>query len=63
MGCGGSDAGTWKSDFGLRVDVARWVREDKTLNDEGILERCVEEAAKAYEKRSGEVRPRADAQR
>jgi preprotein translocase subunit SecA len=44
-----------EADFGLRVDVARWVREDKTLNDEAILKRCVEEAAKAYEKRGGEV--------
>jgi preprotein translocase subunit SecA len=41
--------------FGLRVDVARWIRDDKTLNDEAILERCVAESTKAYEKRSGEV--------
>jgi preprotein translocase subunit SecA len=41
--------------FDLRVDVARWIRDDKTLNDEAILERCVAESTKAYEKRSGEV--------
>ena len=44
-----------EADFGLRVDVARWIRDDKALNDGAILERCVEEAAKAYEKRTGEV--------
>ena len=44
-----------EAQFGLRVDVARWVREDKTLNDEAILERCVAESTKAYEKRTGEV--------
>ncbi|MGI9271714.1 MAG: preprotein translocase subunit SecA [Woeseiaceae bacterium] len=36
------------SDFGVQVDVGSWIREDKTLNDEGIYERCVEEADKAY---------------
>jgi len=44
-----------EADFGLRADVARWIREDKTLHDEAILDRCVEEAAKRYEKRTGEV--------
>jgi len=44
-----------ESKFGLRVDVARWIREDKTLHDEAILERCVAEAEKAYQKRSAEV--------
>jgi preprotein translocase subunit SecA len=46
-----------EAEFGLRVDVARWIREDKNLNDEAILERCVAEAATAYEKRCGEVGP------
>ena len=44
-----------EAEFGLHADVARWVREDKTLHDAAILERCIEEAAKRYEKRSGEV--------
>jgi preprotein translocase subunit SecA len=43
-----------EAEFGLRVDVARWVREDKTLNDEAIRQRCVDEAARYYEKRVGE---------
>jgi len=48
---------TLEAEFGLRVDVARWIRDDKTLHDEAILERCIAEAAKAYEKRSAEVGP------
>ncbi len=44
-----------EADFGFSVDVAGWVHEDKTLNDEAILNRCIEEAAKAYEKRAAEV--------
>lgn len=43
-----------EADFGLRVDVARWIHEDTALNDEAILERCVAEAASAYEKRADE---------
>ncbi len=42
------------AEFGLDVDVARWIRDDKTLNDEAILQRCVDEAAEVYEKRVGE---------
>ena len=37
-----------ESDFGLHLDIDRWVREDKTLNEEGILERCIAESDKAY---------------
>ena len=37
-----------ESDFGLHLDIAEWIRSDKTLNAEGILERCLEEADKAY---------------
>jgi preprotein translocase subunit SecA len=44
-----------ESDFGLRLDISRWVREDKTLNDEGIVERCVEEAQQAYKKRESSI--------
>jgi preprotein translocase subunit SecA len=44
-----------ESQFGLGLDVARWIREDKTLNEERILERCVEESHKAYKKREGEI--------
>ncbi len=44
-----------ESQYGLGLDVARWIREDKTLNEERILERCVEESNKAYKKREGEI--------
>ena len=37
-----------ESEFGLHLDIDRWVREDKTLNEDGILERCVAESDNAY---------------
>ncbi len=43
------------SDFGLRLDVSRWVRDDKTLSAEAIADRCIEEASKAYEKKVGDI--------
>ena len=45
------------AEFGVRADVARWVREDTTLTAEGITERCIEEVTKAYEKKTGEIGP------
>ena len=45
------------AEFGVRADVARWVREDSTLTAEGITERCIEEVTKAYEKKAGEIGP------
>ncbi|MBT8098288.1 MAG: preprotein translocase subunit SecA, partial [Gammaproteobacteria bacterium] len=44
-----------ESEFDLHVDVARWIREDKTLNDAAIADRCIEEADRAYKKKEGEV--------
>jgi preprotein translocase subunit SecA len=44
-----------ESDFSLHVDVSRWANEDKTLSAEAICERCIAEAAKAYEKKAGEI--------
>jgi preprotein translocase subunit SecA len=43
------------ADFGLQVDVSRWIRDDKTLNDDGIRERCIAEADKAYRTRESSV--------
>ena len=43
------------ADFGLHLDVARWIREDKSLNDDGIRQRCIEEADKAYQSRASAV--------
>jgi len=37
-----------ESEFGVRVDVARWVHGDKTLSAEAIAEKCIEEAQSTY---------------
>ena len=44
-----------ESDFGLHVDVPRWISEEKTLSAEQICERCVKEAHGAYEKKVGDI--------
>jgi len=44
-----------ESEFGLQVDVAKWIREDKTLNDDAILQNCVEKADQAYKEREGTI--------
>jgi preprotein translocase subunit SecA len=44
-----------ESDFGLRPEIARWIREDKTLNDDGIIQRCIDEAEQAYKQRESSV--------
>ena len=46
-----------ESEFGLRLDIDRWIHEDRTLNEDGILARCIEESDKAYQKRAGEIGP------
>jgi preprotein translocase subunit SecA len=43
------------SEFGLRLDIDRWIREEKTLNEDGILERCITESDQAYEKKEGTI--------
>ncbi len=44
-----------ESEFGLNVDVGRWIREEKTLNDEAILERCIDQADQAYKSRESTI--------
>ena len=44
-----------ESDFGLQVDVAQWIRDDRTLNEDGILARCVDESDKAYAAREAKI--------
>ena len=44
-----------EADYGLAVEVDRWVREDKTLNDDAIVERCIEESTKAYKNKEGMI--------
>ncbi len=43
------------AEFGVRVDVARWVRDDSTLTAEAIGERCVEEVSNAYAAKVDEI--------
>jgi len=44
-----------ESEFGLHLDIDRWIHEDKTLNEDAILERCVAESDKAYAKKEGTI--------
>ena len=44
-----------ESEFGLRADVDQWIRQDKTLNEEGIVERCIEESDKVYLARAASI--------
>ncbi len=44
-----------EAEFGVRADVARWIREDSTLTAESISERCIGEVTKAYEKKAGDI--------
>jgi len=44
-----------ESDFGLRADVDQWIRQDKTLNEDGILERCIDESTKVYQARAASI--------
>jgi preprotein translocase subunit SecA len=44
-----------ESEFSLRADVDQWIRQDKTLNEDGILERCLEESDKVYQARAGAI--------
>ena len=44
-----------EAEFGVRADIARWIREDKTLTAEGINERCIGEVEKAYNKKVSDI--------
>ena len=44
-----------ESEFGLHLDIDRWIREDKALNEDGILERCITESDSAYRAREETV--------
>jgi preprotein translocase subunit SecA len=44
-----------ESDFGLRLEVARWIQEDKSLNDDGILQRCLDESDSAYRDKEASI--------
>jgi len=44
-----------EADFGLHADIAKLVAEDKSINDDGVREHCVKEAARAYAEREQTV--------
>lgn len=44
-----------EADFGLKLDIDRWVREDKTMNEDDILERCLEASDTAYKERADSI--------
>ena len=44
-----------EADFGLHLDIDGWIRDDKTLNEDGILERCIEESDKAYKEKESTI--------
>jgi len=44
-----------ESEYGVRADVARWTRDNKTISAEGIVEKCIKEAQDSYEKRVGDI--------
>jgi preprotein translocase subunit SecA len=43
------------SEFGLGVQVDKWVAQDKTMNEDAIVDRCIDASDKAYEARSGQI--------
>ncbi len=43
------------SEYGVRADISHWAHDDKTLSSDGIVERCIEEATKAYEKKVASI--------
>ena len=44
-----------EAEFGVRADVARWIREDPTLTSDAVAERCIDEVGKAYAKKVGDI--------
>jgi preprotein translocase subunit SecA len=44
-----------EADFGLRLEISKWVAEDSTLNDEAILERCIAASDEAYMAREEKI--------
>ena len=44
-----------EADFGLDLDIAKLVAEDKSINDDGIRDYCIEEARKAYAAREEKI--------
>jgi preprotein translocase subunit SecA len=43
------------AEFGLSVTVDQWIRDDKTLNEDAIVDRCIDASDKAYEFRAEKI--------
>jgi preprotein translocase subunit SecA len=46
-----------ESDFGVQVDVASIIEEDKKISSEGVAERCIEAANETYAQKEAEAGP------
>jgi preprotein translocase subunit SecA len=44
-----------EADFGLDLDIARLIAEDKSINDDGIRDYCIEAASNAYAEREQRI--------
>ncbi len=44
-----------ESEFGVRADVSRWARDDKTLSAENIAEKCIELVEEAYREKVSNI--------
>ena len=40
-----------ESEYGVKVDVAGWIRDDKSLNEDGIRDRCIAKVTEAYKEK------------
>jgi preprotein translocase subunit SecA len=47
-----------EADFGLRLDIAGWLKAEQSLNDEGIRERCTAALQKSYEEKEEAIGPK-----
>ena len=43
------------SEFSVKADIARWVKDDKTLSAEGIVEKCIIKTQANYKKREVDI--------
>jgi preprotein translocase subunit SecA len=44
-----------ESEYGVRADVASWIRDDKTISAEGIIKKCIKEAQNSYKNRVDDI--------
>jgi preprotein translocase subunit SecA len=44
-----------EADFGLQLDIPKWVSQESTLNEEAILQRCIEASDEIYKAREEKI--------